>query len=60
MYNNHGRLCVCLRRILTLLHADPDVTWGMVGVPFSCALLGGFAIGARVFVAMATLTYVSL
>jgi len=27
---------------------DPDVTWGMVGVPSSCALLGGFAIGARV------------
>jgi len=27
---------------------DPDVTWGMVGVPPSCALLGGFAISARV------------
>ena len=26
---------------------DPDVAWGMVGVPSSCALLGGFAIGAR-------------
>jgi len=27
---------------------DPDVTWGMVEVPSGCALLGGFAIGARV------------
>jgi len=27
---------------------DPDVTWGMTGVASSCALLGGFAIGARV------------
>jgi len=27
---------------------DPDVSWGMVGVPSSCALLGGFANGARV------------
>jgi len=27
---------------------DPDVTREMVGVPPSCALLGGFAIGARV------------
>ena len=29
-------------------YTDPDVTWGMVGVPSGCALLGGFAIGARV------------
>jgi len=31
MYIGYGRLCVCLsvaRRISTLLHADPDVTWG--------------------------------
>ena len=27
---------------------DPDVTWGIVGVPSSCVLLGGFAITARV------------
>jgi len=26
----------------------PDVTWGMVEAAPSCALLGGFAIGARV------------
>ena len=26
---------------------DPDVTWGVVGDAPSCALLGGFAIGAR-------------
>jgi len=26
---------------------DPDVTWEMIGVPPSCALLGGFAIGTR-------------
>ena len=38
------------RRIPTLTHycTDQDVTWGMVGVSSSCALLGGFAIGARV------------
>jgi len=30
---------------------DPDATWEWCGVPSSCALLGGFAIGARVFVA---------
>jgi len=27
---------------------DQAVTWGMVGVPSSCALLSGLAIGARV------------
>jgi len=27
---------------------DLDVTWGMAGVPPSCALLGRYAIGARV------------
>ena len=27
---------------------DPDVTWGVVGDAPSCALLGGFAIGAWV------------
>jgi len=44
MYSGHARLSVCLSvhsRMPTLLH-------GMVGVPSSCALLDGFAIGARV------------
>jgi len=53
MYVDYDRLCVCVsvrRRIPTLLHGatDPDVIWGMVWVPSSYALLGGFAIGARV------------
>jgi len=50
MYIGHARLCVCLLSIAAFPHycMDPDVTWGMVGVPPSCALLGGFAIGARV------------
>jgi len=51
MYCGHARLCVCLSvrgRMPTLLHG-PDVTWGSGrGCPHSCALLGGFAIGARV------------
>ena len=49
MYSGHARLCVC-RSAAACPHycADPDVTWGMVGVLPSCALLGGFAIGARV------------
>ena len=52
MYISHGRHCVsvCLsvpRRISTLL-TDTDVSWGMVWCASSCALLGGFAIGARV------------
>jgi len=56
MYTSFGRLCVCLCVCLSVYLAlaafphycmDPDVTWGMVGVPCSCALLGGFAIGAR-------------
>ena len=53
MYIGHDRLCVCESVSLSLAvfpHycTGPDVTWGMVGVPSSCALLGGFAIGARV------------
>jgi len=53
MYISHGRLCVCVSVCLSLAAfphycMDPDVTWGMVGVPSSCALLGRFAIGARV------------
>jgi len=43
------RLSVCLS-LATFPHycTDPDVTWGMVGVLCSCALLGGFAVSARV------------
>jgi len=41
MYCGQARLCVCLS-------ADPDVTWRSGRDPPSCALLGGFAIGARV------------
>ena len=61
MYCGHARLCVwlcicvfvCLSVCLSAaacLHycTNPDVTWGVVGVPPSCALLGGFAIGALV------------
>jgi len=54
MYSGHGRLCDCLcvcpspHSHTTAYRADPDVSWDMIGVPSSCALLGGFAIGARV------------
>ena len=49
MYIGHDRLCVCLTLAAFPRYCtDPDVTWGMVGVPSSCALLGGFAIGAQV------------
>jgi len=49
MYIGHGRLCVCLS-LAAFQHCctDTDVTFGMVGVASSCALLGGFAIGAQV------------
>ena len=49
MYTGHDRLCVCLS-LAAFRHCctDPDVSWEMVGVHSSCALLGGFAIGARV------------
>ena len=53
MWCGHARLCVCLCVCLSAaacLHycTDPDVTWGVVGDAPSCAMLGGFAIGARV------------
>jgi len=56
MYIGHGRLCVCMSVCVSVYLSlaafryctDSHVTWGMVGVPSSCALLGGFAIGARV------------
>jgi len=43
-------LCVCLSAAACLHHCtDPDVTWGSgKGMPPSCALLDGFAIGALV------------
>jgi len=49
MFIGHGHRCVCLsvpRRIPTLLHGRG---WklGNGRVPSSCALLDGFAIGAR-------------
>jgi len=52
MYSGHGRLCLCL--CLTVCPSPHSYTaaWTqmelgvMVGVPSSCALLGGFAIGA--------------
>jgi len=49
MYIGHGRLCVCLSlAAFAHYYTDPNVTWRMVGVPSSCALLGGYAIGARI------------
>ena len=49
MYIGHGHLCVCLS--LAAFHTIAR-TWmllgGMVGGALYCALLGGFAIGARV------------
>ena len=54
MYIGYGRLCVCVSVSVPHLAAfphywtDPDVTWRMLGVPSSCEVLGGFAIGARV------------
>jgi len=51
MYSGHGRLCVSLSLFLAAFPhycTDPGVTWGNGRVLRSCALLGGFAIGARV------------
>jgi len=58
MYNGHGHLCVCLSVYLSLslsLASFPHLLHGPIcnfgewyGVPSSCALLGGFAIGAWV------------
>jgi len=50
MYSGHARLSVYVSvrgRMATLLHG-PHVSWGWYWVPPSCAILGGFAIGARV------------
>jgi len=49
VYSGHARLSVYLwLAAFPHYYADPDVTWVMVGVSPNCALLGGFAIGARV------------
>jgi len=55
MYRGHARLCVsvCVSACLSAAacphyRTDPDVTWGSGRDAPSCALLGGFAIGARV------------
>jgi len=55
MYIGHDRLSVRLSvcasvplRISTLLHGPGCNLEEWYGVPSSCALLGGFAIGARV------------
>jgi len=54
MYIGHGRLCVCLSvclsvppRVPTLLHELGRKLGEWYGVHSSCALLGGFAIGAQ-------------
>ena len=48
MHTGHGGLCVCLS-LAAFPHycTDPDVTWEWNRVPSSCALLDGFATGAR-------------
>ena len=55
MYCGHTRVCVCVCVSVCLSAAacphyctDSGETWGVVGDAPSCALLGGFAIGARV------------
>jgi len=53
IYSGHDHLYVCVSVCLSLAAFPhyctvPDVTWGMAGVSSSCALLCGFAIGARV------------
>jgi len=59
MHCGHAHLCVCLCVCLSVCLSaavcphyctDPDVSWGVVldALPPSCALLGGFVIGARV------------
>ena len=47
MYSGHGRLSV-RGRMPTLLHGPGCNLGEWYGVPPSCALQGGFAIGARV------------
>jgi len=44
-------LPVCLSVLTAFAHysTDPNVTWGMRGVPPSCAISGVFAVDARVW-----------
>jgi len=53
MYCGHARLCVCVclsvrGRTLTLLHGSGCNLGAWWRLPPGCAILGGFAIGARV------------
>jgi len=49
MYRGHARLSVSIRNCMpTLLHGPGCNLREWYGMPRSCALLGGFAIGARV------------
>jgi len=53
MYCGHARLCVCVclsvrGRTLTLLHGSRCNLGAWWRLPPGCAILGGFAIGARV------------
>jgi len=49
IYCGHARLCLSVRgRMPTLLHGPGCNLAEWYGMPPSCALLGGFAIGARV------------
>jgi len=49
MYIGHARLCPSVpRRIPALMHVPVCNLGEWYGMPSSCALLGGFAIGARV------------
>jgi len=61
MYIGYGRLCLCLsvpRCILTFLHGPGCNLGDWLGVPSSCALLGGFAFRGRVsFLRQHTCTY---
>jgi len=48
MYCGHAHLCVCLSTAACPHYlTDPDVTWRSGRGPLSCALLGAFAISAR-------------
>jgi len=49
VYRSRASVCLSDRGRMSMNYCtDPNVTWGMVGVPPSCALLGGYVIGARV------------
>ena len=48
IYIGYGRLCVCPSLLSHTTAWIRMYVGGMVGVPSSCALLGGFVISARV------------